>query len=161
MGDGDDHDDNGAGVECSAQQRSTPQHYAIIGADSITIDATDTNPQARMFTAWQRSTGQTGSEIEISNKSSKQLFKLMAGMDGHCKMSSECRCDECQSHYFDCDFDNVSVLGVFSFVRSHNNSPPLMVVSFQNENHKTDGGLGAGTPMFINEVMHGAACNIL
>lgn len=32
---------------------------------------------------------------------------------------------------------------------------------FQNEHQKTDGGLGAGTPMFINEVMHGAACNIL
>lgn len=31
----------------------------------------------------------------------------------------------------------------------------------QNEHQKTDGGLGAGTPMFINEVMHGAACNIL
>lgn len=33
--------------------------------------------------------------------------------------------------------------------------------ALQNEHQKTDGGLGAGTPMFINEVMHGAACNIL
>lgn len=32
---------------------------------------------------------------------------------------------------------------------------------FQNEHQKTDGGLGAGTPMFITEVMHGSACNIL
>lgn len=95
---------------CPSQQRlfehhsqcSTPQHYAVIGEDSITLDADDS------FTAWQRSTGHMGSEIEISNKSSKQLFKLMAGMDGLCKMSSECRCDECQSQYFDTDFDHVS-----------------------------------------------------
>lgn len=33
--------------------------------------------------------------------------------------------------------------------------------NLQNENHKTDGGLGAGTPMFISEVMHGSACVIL
>jgi len=32
---------------------------------------------------------------------------------------------------------------------------------FQNEHQKTDGGLGAGTPMFISEVMHGSGCNIL
>lgn len=34
-------------------------------------------------------------------------------------------------------------------------------VFLQNENHKTDGGLGAGTPMFISEVMHGNTCVIL
>lgn len=30
-----------------------------------------------------------------------------------------------------------------------------------NEQEKTDGGLGAGTPMFISEVMHGSACTLL
>ncbi|CAB0004692.1 unnamed protein product [Nesidiocoris tenuis] len=42
-----------------------------------------------------------------------------------------------ESHYFDCEYDR------------------------DNENEKTDGGLGAGTPMFISEVMHGTACSIL
>lgn len=46
------------------------------------------------------------------------------------------RCFDCQSHYFDCEYE-------------------------QNEQEKTDGGLGAGTPMFISEVMHGTACSIL
>jgi hypothetical protein len=41
-----------------------------------------------------------------------------------------------QGRYFDCEYD-------------------------QNDQEKTDGGLGAGTPMFISEVMHGTACNIL
>ena len=45
-------------------------------------------------------------------------------------------CLHLQSRYFDCEYD-------------------------QNDQEKTDGGLGAGTPMFISEVMHGTACSIL
>lgn len=41
-----------------------------------------------------------------------------------------------QSRYFDCDFEKDGYQG-------------------------TDGGLGAGTPMFISEVMHGTACSLL
>ncbi|XP_035786574.1 uncharacterized protein LOC118463806 isoform X2 [Anopheles albimanus] len=74
---------------------------------------------------------------EILYKSSKQLYKAMAKECGiTCKMSDQCRCLDCQSQYFDCEYD-------------------------QNEHEKTDGGLSAGTPMFISEVMHGAACIIL
>uniref|UniRef100_A0A182XJJ0 DUF4802 domain-containing protein n=1 Tax=Anopheles quadriannulatus TaxID=34691 RepID=A0A182XJJ0_ANOQN len=74
---------------------------------------------------------------EILYKSSKQLYKAVAKECGiTCKMSDQCRCLDCQSRYFDCEYD-------------------------QNENEKTDGGLGAGTPMFISEVMHGSACTIL
>ncbi|XP_037903236.1 uncharacterized protein LOC119646727 isoform X2 [Hermetia illucens] len=73
----------------------------------------------------------------ISNKSSKKIYKAVAKQWGiTCKMSDQCRCMECQSHYFDCEFDD-------------------------NDHQKTDGGLGAGTPMFISEVMHGTACTIL
>ncbi|XP_036330214.1 TBC1 domain family member 5 homolog A isoform X1 [Rhagoletis pomonella] len=73
----------------------------------------------------------------ISNKSSKEIYKDLAKQWGiTCKMSDACRCMECQGHYFDCEFDD-------------------------NDHQKTDGGLGAGTPMFISEVMHGSACNIL
>ncbi|XP_037951177.1 protein kinase 4-like [Teleopsis dalmanni] len=73
----------------------------------------------------------------ISNKSSKEIYKDLAKQWGiTCKMSDGCRCMECQSHYFDCEFDD-------------------------NEHQKTDGGLGAGTPMFISEVMQGSACTIL
>uniref|UniRef100_A0A6B2E7E3 DUF4802 domain-containing protein n=1 Tax=Phlebotomus kandelakii TaxID=1109342 RepID=A0A6B2E7E3_9DIPT len=73
----------------------------------------------------------------LSNKSSKELYKAVAKQYGiTCEMSSSCKCLECACHYFDCEFD-------------------------ENEHQKTDGGLGAGTPMFISEVMHGSACNIL
>lgn len=73
----------------------------------------------------------------IFHKSSKELYKAIAKQEGiTCKMTDDCRCFECQSHYFECEYD-------------------------QNENQKTDGGLGAGTPMFISEVMHGTACIIL
>ncbi|KAB0803981.1 hypothetical protein PPYR_00951 [Photinus pyralis] len=74
---------------------------------------------------------------EIFHKSSKELYKAVAKQFGiTCKMSDQCRCLDCQSHYFECEYD-------------------------QNEDEKTDGGLGAGTPMFISEVMHGTACSIL
>lgn len=42
----------------------------------------------------------------------------------------------CQSHYFDCEYE-------------------------KDEQGKGDGGLSAGTPMFISEVMHGTACALL
>lgn len=71
------------------------------------------------------------------HKSSKELYKAVAKQFGiSCKMSDGCRCFDCQSHYFECEYE-------------------------ENEQEKTDGGLGAGTPVFISEVMHGAACNIL
>lgn len=45
----------------------------------------------------------------ISNKSSKEIYKDLAKEWGiTCKMSDGCRCMECQSHYFDCDYDEVS-----------------------------------------------------
>lgn len=126
---------------------------------------------------------------EILYKSSKELYKAVAKQCGiSCKMTDTCRqvylrhfstktilltlqllssrlrsCVDCQSRYFDCEFD-------------------------QNDNEKSDGGLGAGngainygivyqslsiklrnklsslvtgTPMFVNEVLHGTACIIL
>ncbi|XP_030761092.1 uncharacterized protein LOC115886160 [Sitophilus oryzae] len=74
---------------------------------------------------------------EIMHKSSKEFYKAVAKQFGiTCKMSDHCRCYDCQSHYFDCEYE-------------------------QNEQEKTDGGLGAGTPVFLQEVMHGTACNIL
>lgn len=64
-------------------------------------------------------------------------FRAVAKQFGiTCKMSDHCRCYDCQSHYFDCEYE-------------------------QNEQEKTDGGLGAGTPVFLHEVMHGSACSIL
>lgn len=45
----------------------------------------------------------------ISNKSSKEIYKDLAKEWGiTCKMSDGCRCMECQSHYFDCEYDDVS-----------------------------------------------------
>ena len=46
----------------------------------------------------------------ISNKSSKEIYKDLAKEWGiTCKMSDGCRCMECQSHYFDCEYDDVSI----------------------------------------------------
>ncbi|XP_053997573.1 uncharacterized protein LOC128886583 [Hylaeus anthracinus] len=74
---------------------------------------------------------------KILHKSSKQFYRAMAKQWGiTCKMSDHCRCLDCQSRYFDCEYET-------------------------NENQKTDGGLGAGTPMFISEVIHGSACVLL
>ncbi|XP_063701784.1 uncharacterized protein LOC134831884 [Culicoides brevitarsis] len=74
---------------------------------------------------------------EIIYKSSKEMYKAVAKECGiTCKMSDQCRCYDCQSRYFDCEYE-------------------------QNEHEKTDGGLGAGTPLYISEVMHGTACTIL
>ncbi|XP_032666964.1 uncharacterized protein LOC116842212 [Odontomachus brunneus] len=74
---------------------------------------------------------------KILHKSSKEFYKAMAKQWGiTCKMSDHCRCLDCQSHYFDCDYE-------------------------KDEQEKGDGGLSAGTPMFISEVMHGTACALL
>lgn len=44
----------------------------------------------------------------ISNKSSKKIYKAVAREWGiTCKMSETCRCMDCQSNYFDCEFDEV------------------------------------------------------
>lgn len=96
----------------------------------------------------------------MSNKTSKEIYKDLAKQWGiTCKMSESCRCMDCQSHYFDCDYDDVSSLAsIESFIISTRISLSLFL---QNEHQKTDGGLGAGTPMFISEVMHGSGCQIL
>ncbi|XP_046143643.1 myb-like protein X [Osmia bicornis bicornis] len=74
---------------------------------------------------------------KILHKSSKELYRAVAKQWGiTCKMSDHCRCLDCQSRYFDCEYD-------------------------KNEHQKTDGGLGAGTPMFISEVMQGSGCVLL
>ncbi|XP_017761904.1 PREDICTED: uncharacterized protein LOC108552040, partial [Eufriesea mexicana] len=74
---------------------------------------------------------------KILHKSSKELYRAVAKQWGiTCKMSDHCRCLDCQSCYFDCEYD-------------------------KNEHQKTDGGLGAGTPMFISEVMQGSGCVLL
>lgn len=74
---------------------------------------------------------------KILHKSSKELYRAVAKQWGiTCKMSDHCRCLDCQSCYFDCEYD-------------------------KNEHQKTDGGLGAGTPMFISEVMQGSGCILL
>lgn len=46
----------------------------------------------------------------IDNKSSKEMYKAAAKKWGiTCKMSDQCRCMECQSHYFDCEYEDVSI----------------------------------------------------
>ncbi|XP_031619518.1 uncharacterized protein LOC116338425 isoform X2 [Contarinia nasturtii] len=81
---------------------------------------------------------QTTLDTIINNKSSKKIYKAVAKEWGiTCKMSETCRCIDCQGNYFDCEFD-------------------------ENEHQKTDGGLGASTPVFLNEVMmHQSSCTII
>ncbi|KAF5280475.1 hypothetical protein FQR65_LT03284 [Abscondita terminalis] len=93
--------------------------------------------ETRLQAQKEESTPTDSNKGPVFHKSSKELYKAVAKQFGiTCKMSDQCRCLDCQSHYFDCEYD-------------------------QNEDEKTDGGLGAGTPMFISEVMHGTACSIL
>ncbi|XP_039299313.1 uncharacterized protein LOC111050168 [Nilaparvata lugens] len=81
---------------------------------------------------------ETPQPVQILHKSSKELYKAVAAQWGiTCKMSDHCRCMDCQSHYLDCEYDR------------------------DNEQEKTDGGLAAGTPMYLSEVMQGSACAIL
>lgn len=96
----------------------------------------------------------------ISNKSSKKIYKAVAREWGiTCKMSETCRCMDCQSNYFDCEYEEVRLKNVnLICVQSIEIE---FILLLQNEHQKTDGGLGAGTPMFINEVMHGSACTII
>lgn len=64
------------------------------------------NYTENIFAVWEKSQPEF-----ISNKSSKKLYKLAAKQAGiTCTMSNECRCMECQSNYFDCEFDDVSIL---------------------------------------------------
>lgn len=73
----------------------------------------------------------------MANKTSKEMYLAMAKEMGiECRMSDQCRCLDCQGGYLDC----------------------------ADEHMKTDGGLGAGTPMFVSEAFgHGMApaCSIL
>lgn len=49
----------------------------------------------------------------INNKSTKELYKAVAKKLGiTCKMSSQCRCIDCQSNYFDCEYEDVSLTTV-------------------------------------------------
>lgn len=48
------------------------------------------------------------SDTIINNKSSKKIYKAVAKQWGiTCEMSEHCRCMECQSNYFDCEYDEV------------------------------------------------------
>lgn len=45
-----------------------------------------------------------------SNKSSKEIYRNLAKQWGlTCKLSDGCRCMDCQSNYFDCEFEEVSL----------------------------------------------------
>lgn len=46
----------------------------------------------------------------INNKSTKEIYKAVAKQWGiTCKMSEQCRCMECQSNYFDCEYEEVNI----------------------------------------------------
>lgn len=66
-------------------------------------------------------TQELGTPEYIDNKSSKEMYKAAAKQWGiTCKMSEQCRCMDCQSHYFDCEFDDVSLFLFFKFVYYQN-----------------------------------------
>lgn len=52
----------------------------------------------------------------INNKSSKRIYKAVAKEWGiTCKMSETCRCMDCQSNYFDCEYDEVCTRQIIHF----------------------------------------------
>ncbi|XP_013108166.2 TBC1 domain family member 5 homolog A [Stomoxys calcitrans] len=140
------YDNDGNSGECNESCTSEHHHWEMNQQSSShqSLQCDSGGDQQQQLSLHQQQQQYYQQQLErsltpeiISNKSSKEIYKDLAKQCGiTCKMSDGCRCMECQSHYFDCEFDD-------------------------NEHQKTDGGLGAGTPMFITEVMHGSACNIL
>ncbi|XP_065335568.1 uncharacterized protein LOC135936614 [Cloeon dipterum] len=108
-------------------------------AASASAEACGCSEQARSSSTEKPvpTVGRTG-PLQIQHKSSKALYRAVAAQWGlTCKMSDKCRCLDCQGRYFDCEFE-------------------------QSEQEKTDGGLGASTPMFISDVMGGSiGCTLL
>ncbi|XP_059481409.1 uncharacterized protein LOC132200171 [Neocloeon triangulifer] len=125
--------------EVLAENRLVAAREAAAAAASASAGACGGSDQARGSTEKPpvSSVGRTG-PLQIQHKSSKALYRAVAAQWGlTCKMSDKCRCLDCQGRYFDCEYE-------------------------QNEQEKTDGGLGAGTPMFISDVMGGSVgCTLL
>lgn len=104
---------------------------------------------------------QTTLDTIINNKSSKKIYKAVAKEWGiTCKMSEQCRCIDCQGNYFDCEYDEVNFY-LSNQIISLRTLWKWFIFFFQNDHQKTDGGLGASTPVFLNEVMHQSACTII
>lgn len=54
---------------------------------------------------------------EIIYKSSKEMYKAVAKECGiTCKMSDQCRCLDCQSRYFDCEYEQVRFYSMNEFL---------------------------------------------
>uniref|UniRef100_A0A1B6DH12 DUF4802 domain-containing protein n=1 Tax=Clastoptera arizonana TaxID=38151 RepID=A0A1B6DH12_9HEMI len=118
----------------SPSKTSSPPPY-----DYSSTKKSDIENEENEKSETNHSTQSTVKVKQVIHKSSKEFYKAVAAQLGiTCKMSDQCPCFDCQGDYLHCDFD-----------------------STDNENEKTDGGLGASTPMFL-EVMHGGtACAIL
>lgn len=74
--------------------------------DNVTDDEWD-EMQQQQQQHYQDLDVQTPDTI-INNKSTKEIYKAVAKQWGiTCKMSEQCRCMECQSNYFDCEYEEV------------------------------------------------------
>ncbi|XP_069685241.1 uncharacterized protein [Periplaneta americana] len=81
--------------------------------------------------------GTVAKRPEILHKSSKELYRAVAAQWGiTCKMSDHCRCLDCQSRYFDCEYD-------------------------QTDQEKSEGALDGIPPSVLSGGLQGTPCNIL
>lgn len=111
------------GVTCGGGSMSRPHANNNEGSfsDSEIENYTDTDNDDNNDDDWnshheqqyqrqhQNEMAQTPDTI-INNKSSKEIYKAVAKQWGiTCKMSEQCRCMECQSNYFDCEYEEVSL----------------------------------------------------
>lgn len=101
-----------AEIQCQLEVQKQEEEDRLQQQSMEAIEQDDIYPDHSIFQgAWDTGTGTHSTPEILSNKSSKKLYKLAAKeFKLKCKMSNECRCDECQSHYFDCEFDDVSTL---------------------------------------------------
>ncbi|XP_052120033.1 uncharacterized protein LOC113208973 [Frankliniella occidentalis] len=138
--------EEGEGEEMAALQRQHRLEDREDGYETLALQPQRAH-RARLQRDASSSSSQDNNSVDIVDvpvqgpiilhKSSKALYRAVAAQWGiTCKMNDHCRCLDCQSRYFDCDYD-------------------------MNEEGKTDGGLGATSPIFLQEVMHGTACSIL
>uniref|UniRef100_A0A1I8N9S4 Uncharacterized protein n=2 Tax=Musca domestica TaxID=7370 RepID=A0A1I8N9S4_MUSDO len=104
------YDNDGNSGECD--ESCTSEHHWDMNPQSsshqsLHCDSSEQQQQQQQQQYYQQQLERSLTPEIISNKSSKEIYKDLAKQCGiTCKMSDGCRCMECQSHYFDCEYDD-------------------------------------------------------
>jgi hypothetical protein len=99
--------ENDASERCSLQSNGEQnKNYNIY--ENCPNDYSDVEYVDQYTDSYQMDDQPEQKRPEILYKSSKELYKAVAKECGiSCKMSDNCKCLDCQSRYFDCEYDQV------------------------------------------------------